>query len=128
MSTLEHEQTETMRKRWLIPVIGAAVVAAAFVVIILVVNARPSLASVAEDCGGVNAGILYGAGTLVVDPQTATPDTLMCVTDKLLTNQTDQYKVAAAADAGHDTELHLEGYQVLVVGTNAGPAVSFATK
>lgn len=128
MSTLEQTETAHKSRRWLIPAAAVVVVGAVIVVIILVVNARPSLASVAEDCGGVNAGILYGAGSLVVDPQTASPDTLVCVTDKLLTNQTDQYRVATAADAGKDAELHLEGYQVLVVGTNAGPAVSFATK
>lgn len=114
------------RRNWTIAA-GVALVAVVVVVIVIVVaNTRPSFQSVADECGGPNAGVLTSSDGLVINPLTSTVQTLVCVTGKLLPNQTDQYTVSEAVDAGATVQLHLDGYTINVVPVGgARPAVSF---
>lgn len=121
------EHVAPKRPRWLIPAIvtGAGVAIVAAVVIIVAVNARPSMKSVADDCGGTSVGVLADGNVIDLYPGMATTGAFVCVTDKLISDTGDQYKVAAAVDAGSTTTLHVDGYQIDITVTADGTEVSF---
>lgn len=121
-------EAKIRRRRWVLPAaIGAAVVVVAVVITaVVVLNARPSLQSVSDDCGGTNAGIVVAGDGLVVNPRTATAATLVCVTRKLLPDLKDQFQVTHAVDSGTRTELRLNGYAITVIPVEGvGSTVGF---
>ncbi|MDQ4213764.1 hypothetical protein [Microbacterium capsulatum] len=133
MSTERAVETATIgtskRRRVRVSItISAAALAVLIValVVIMMMNQRPSFQTVADQCGGTSAGVLVSSDGIVVNPLTSTVETLTCVVDKLLPDQTDQYTVAVASDAGVDATLHLNGYTISVVAiVGSRPAVSF---
>ncbi|WP_336633618.1 MULTISPECIES: hypothetical protein [unclassified Microbacterium] len=90
---------------------AAGMVVAATVVVLVVVNARPSFESIAEDCGGTRAGIAVDAEGILVDLLGGT-DGLMCVAPKVLSNVSDQYLVMMMVDGNAPAQMTIDGRQV----------------
>jgi len=93
-------------------IIAAPIVVAVIVVVTVVsLNARPSLANVAGDCGGRLAGIHVDETGMLIDMSYGS-DGLICVIGKVLPDKGDQYAVAIASDEGKSGSLTLDGREV----------------
>lgn len=81
-----------------------------------------SLDSVADACGGRDAGIISDDTGLVVDVSSG-ESALTCVTDKLFSSEADQLSVAATADAGAPQDTTIAGRPVRVVEMSGSTVV-----
>lgn len=91
-----------------IAMIAAPILIATIILIVVLVNARPSLDSVASDCGGRGAGIHVDESGMLIDMSHGA-DALICVLPKVLADKSEQYAVALASDDGDSSTLTLSG-------------------
>lgn len=82
-----------------------------------------SLDSVAEECGGTDAGVNVDDSGIMVTVG-GSNEALICVVPKVFSDKADQYEVTQALDGGVDHEATIDGRDVKI-GELGGSAFVF---